>query len=710
MKHIHIQQNEWLIRVTFDCAEQKINTLSHQVMNELCALLKQFESAPQKVISFESAKQDIFIAGADIKELQQINDVEMAKEKAHFGQKIFKTLAALPQTKVAVINGSCVGGGCELALACDFRLATDNPKTKIGLPEVKLGIIPGWGGTQRLPRLIGLPAALSMILPGKLVSASKAYRLHLVDKVISCIDLEEQVEQFLENLQNSSFQTDLVNRRQPKNTLGKLKQFIGDTAAARFYILKKARQQVLKTTKGLYPAPLAVLDVYEKKCGFDEGIQRELIEFSNLAPSDICKNLIAIFFLTQEVKRQQREAYSDVVTLPKTGAVIGAGVMGGGIAWLMSSKGLSVRLKDIQWQSIELGYQKVVEYFNQLKKRGKVKQGEIDAAINRIGGSLDYSGFNRVDMAIEAVVEVIDVKQKVLQEAEAALPETSLLCTNTSALSVTEMASVLKRPEQFCGIHFFNPVNRMPLVEVIKGQQTNSQTIAQAISVCHLWGKVPVVVKDSPGFLVNRILLPYLNEAAYLLEEGADIEKVDQVMTDFGMPMGPFQLADQVGIDVGYKVAKILEASFGERMQVAPVLEHLYAKLKLLGKKSGRGFYRYQDQEVQVNELLYQSPTVKDSEDKSDAEIIDRLMLVMVNEAAHCIDEGIVENAGQLDLAMVMGTGFPAWRGGLCRWADNVGCAEVAKRLDALQQTVGSRYQAATYLRTCAKQGRGFYQ
>lgn len=710
MKHIRVEKSDWLIRVTFDLQDEKINKLSAVVMKELCKLTKEIKTLPQQIVSFESAKKNIFIAGADIEELQQIDSPQMAKDKAHLGQKIFKQIAMLPQTTVAIIDGACVGGGCELALACDFRLATDNPKTKIGLPEVKLGIIPGWGGTQRLPRLVGLPEALGIILPGKIVPASKAYRIKLVDQVISSVQLLEQKELFLENLKDKSFQQTLLKRRQPKGLVQKAIALVMETQPARLLILKKARQNVIKTTKGFYPAPLAVLDVYQKKCNFDEGIHRELEAFSSLASTDICKNLISLFFLNEQVKKEQKEGYPQEVVLPTSGAVLGAGVMGGGIAWLMSYKGLSVRVKDINWASIELGYQQAATYFHQLQKRRRIKQGAIDYAMNHIGGTLKYEGFKHAQITIEAVVEVMDVKKQVLKEAEAVLPADSLLCTNTSALSVTDMASVLARPEQFCGMHFFNPVNRMPLVEIVKGEKTSEETIAKAIAISKAWGKVPIVVGDCPGFLVNRILLPYLNEAAYLLQEGADIEKVDAAINAFGMPMGPFQLADEVGIDVGYKVAGILEAGFGERMAVAPVLSHIYGTLKLLGKKGGRGFYHYEGKEVEVNELLYQAPGVSRSQEFTSEEIVDRLMLVMVNEAVRCLDEGVVENAGQLDLAMVMGTGFPPWRGGLCRWADSLGCEEVVKRIQKLNQQVGLRYEVAPYLLQCVEKGQGLYK
>ena len=709
MKHIKVDKNDWLIRVTFDLQDEKINKLSADVMAELSKLVKEIKTLPQVIVSFESAKKDIFIAGADIEELQQIDCPKIARKKAHLGQVLFKQISSLPQTTVAIIDGACVGGGCELALACDFRLATDNPKTKIGLPEVKLGIIPGWGGTQRLPRLIGLPEALAIILPGKIVPAGKAYQIKLVDKVISSALLKEQKELFLEHIKDKQFQQSLLKRRSPKTFLQKVTAFVMNLQLVRLYILKKAHQGVIKSTKGFYPAPLAVLQVYQKKCSFEEGIERELEAFSSLASTAICKNLISLFFLNEQVKREQAETYPQNIELPTSGAVLGAGVMGGGIAWLMSYKGGAVRLKDINWASIELGYQQAAAYFNQLKKRRRIKQGAIDKAMNRIGGSLQYEGFGHAQVAIEAVVEIMEVKKQVLQEAEAVLPADGLLCTNTSALSITEMGSVLARPENFCGMHFFNPVNRMPLVEIIRGEKTSDESIAKAIAISKSWGKVPIVVGDGPGFLVNRILLPYLNEAVYLLQEGADIEKVDAAINEFGMPMGPFQLADEVGIDVGYKVASILEAGFGERMTVAPILGYIYSSLKLLGKKGGRGFYHYDDKEVKVNELLYQAPDINSHLNISNEEIVDRLMLVMVNEAARCVDEGIVENAGQLDLAMIMGTGFPAWQGGLCRWADSLGIDVIVKRLNELHKKVGLRYEVAPYLLQCIAEERGFY-
>ncbi len=710
MNTIRVEKTEWLIRVIFDLPGEKVNKLSSSVMVELQQVVDDIsQDSHCEVVSFESAKKDIFIAGADIAELQSIDSQEVAREKAQLGQQLFSRIADLPQTTVAIIDGACVGGGCELALACDFRLATDNSKTNIGLPEVKLGIIPGWGGTQRLPRLVGLPEALKIILPGKTVNAAKAKKINLVDQVVSAALIDEERRSFVQKLRDKSFRTALRNKRKARGSLARCMQIVLATPAARYFIIKQARKGVMKTSKGFYPAPLAVLDVLSEKCSFSEGLERELQAFSELAVTDIAKNLVGLYFLNEEMKREHGSEFSGAINSPKSAAVLGAGVMGGGIAWLMSQQGLSARMKDISWDAIAQGYAQANRYFSQLKKHRRIKPRQIERAMNRIGGSIDYSGFSRVDLAVEAVVENMEVKKQVLAETESYLPDSALLCSNTSALSISEMASVLKRPENFCGMHFFNPVNRMPLVEIVSGKQTSAESLARAVAVVKELGKSPVVVQDCPGFLVNRILLPYMNEGAYLLQEGADIEQIDQALTGFGMPMGPFQLADQVGIDVGYKVARILEEGYGIRMATCPLLATIYDEMHLLGKKGGAGFYRYKGKDVTVNPAIVRAAAPDKPRYFSDSEIIYRLMLIMVNEAACCLHEQVVESPGQLDFAMIMGTGFPPWRGGLCRWADSVGLEKIVEKCANLDAVIEERYQVSPYLRELATSGRGFY-
>ncbi len=578
------------------------------------------------------------------------------------------------------------------------------------MPEVKLGIIPGWGGTQRLPRLVGLPEALKIILPGKTVDAAKAKKIKLVDQVASAALIDQARQSFVQNLRDKTFRSALRNHRKARGSLARFMQFLLTTSVTRYFIIRQARKGVIKTSKGHYPAPLAVLDVLATKCSFSEGLERELQAFSKLAASDIAKNLVGLYFLNEEMKRDQGSEFCSAVSLPKSAAVLGAGVMGGGIAWLLSQRGLSVRMKDISWDAIAQGYAQANHYFSQLSKHRRIKRKQIERAMNRIGGSIDYSGFSRVDLVVEAVVEDMEVKKRVLAETESYIADSALLCSNTSALSISEMANVLVRPENFCGMHFFNPVNRMPLVEIVRGKQTSAESLARAVAMVKELGKSPVVVQDCPGFLVNRILLPYMNEAAYLLQEGVDIEQVDQALTEFGMPLGPFQLADQVGIDVGYKVARILETGYGKRMATCPLLTTIYADMHLLGKKGGNGFYRYQGKKVTVNpDITHAVARYGKSLNFNDNEIIDRLLLIMVNEAARCLDEKVVESPGQLDFAMIMGTGFPPWRGGLCRWADSVGLDKIVEKCASLDAVIEERYQVSPYLRELAISGRGFY-
>ncbi|MCW8995000.1 MAG: 3-hydroxyacyl-CoA dehydrogenase NAD-binding domain-containing protein [Psychromonas sp.] len=710
METIRVEKTEWLVRVIFDLPGEKVNKLSSAVMVELEQVVRALSHDSRcEVISFESAKKDIFIAGADIAEFSSIESQSTALSKVQAGQALFSFIADLPQTTVAVIDGACIGGGCELALACDFRMASDNPKTQIGLVEVQLGIIPGWGGTQRLPRLIGLPAALQIILPGKTVDARKAKRIKLVDHLVSAALVEEEQQLFLQKLRDSAFCLSLKKKRKAQGKIAALKEALLETTLGRALVIKQARKKVLKKTKGFYPAPLAVLDLLSTKCTLSEGLEKERIAFAKLAVSEVSRNLVALFFLQQQLKKAPGADFSGETVLPKAAAVLGAGVMGGGIAWLMSSRGLAVRMKDISWDAIALGYAEAAGYFAQLKKRRRIKQRQIDHAMNRIGAAVDYHGFSDVDIVIEAVVENMEIKKQVLAESELYLADSALLFSNTSALSITEMASALQRPANFCGMHFFNPVNRMPLVEIVRGERSSEATLANAVAMVKAWGKMPVVVKDSPGFLVNRILLPYINEAAYLLQEGADIEMLDKTLIEFGMPLGPFELVDQVGIDVGYKVAKILEDGFGARMATCPLLTTVFDDLQLLGKKGGAGFYKYGGKAPVVNPAIARFATDRGDKTPSAEEITERLLILMVNEAARCLDEGVVGSAGELDFAMIMGTGFPAWRGGLCRWADNFGLKKIVNKCDRFNAVIDERYQVSPYLRELVSSGRSFY-
>jgi 3-hydroxyacyl-CoA dehydrogenase/enoyl-CoA hydratase/3-hydroxybutyryl-CoA epimerase len=710
--------------LAFDLPNEKVNKLSADVMGELEKALNVIDGNKAiRVLLITSLKKDIFIAGADITEIRGLNSKDDAIRKVSRGQEIMNKIAALKIPTIAVINGACLGGGLELALACKYRIAVVNPKTSLGLPEVNLGIIPGFGGTQRLPALIGLQESLKMILSGKAVDANKAYKIGLVDDLAREEFLENRLSLFVtEILQARALQIDERNSYLEKRVQANKKRFVFESIFFGKYLISYfAKKDLINKTKGKFPAPLAALDVIARTYGknIKKGLEIELEEFSKLAIGDVSKNLIEIFFINEELKKDSGVDSEVLASEVNEAALVGAGVMGGGIAWLFSNYDINIRIKDITQNAIALGYNQVAKIYNQLKKIRKYSESQVNIKLTKITSSLDYTAFDKVDIVVEAVVENMNIKKKILSEVEEKIAGNTIIASNTSSLSISEMAKALKNPQRFVGMHFFNPVNRMPLVEVIKGEKTDDKTIATIVKLSKKLGKTPIVVKDVAGFLVNRILLPYMNEASYLLQEGADLSKIDHLIEDFGMPMGPFILADVVGIDVGVKVAHSLYEGYGERMKVAEILDELYNNHKeLLGKKSLKGFYSYSKDE-KIKPVL--NPEIinilnKVRKDKSiainvisDAEIIDRSILTMVNEAAKCLEEGVVKNARQLDMAMIMGTGFPVFRGGVLRYADSYGIKEIVSRLREFEKKCGIRFEVSKLLVEMAEKNQKFY-
>ena len=702
--------------LVLDCPGEKVNKLGFALMGELDALLDSLKGNREiRLLVIKSAKPGVFIAGADIQELARISHAAAGAEKSKLGQDVFNKLAALPFPTLAAINGACLGGGMELALACSFRMAGDHPKTQLGLPEVKLGILPGWGGTQRLPRLVGLASALDLILSGRSLDAIKAFKMGLVDAVAANEFFEERVLEFAAALLDAGQRSEVQKRRRRK---GLLPFLLEGNPLGRSLLFKHARKDVLEKTKGQYPAPLAVLDLIRGSWSkpLPTGLGEEAKAFGALAATPICKNLIQVFFAGEALKKAAAvEGITPMAVPVRRAGVLGAGVMGGGIAWLLSSSGLRARMKDLNWDALAKGFQAAAHIYGDLAKKRRLKPTEMSLKMHAITGTLDFSGFHDADAVFEAIVENLEVKKKVLAEAEAAIPPGALLLTNTSALSVAAMGEVLRFPERFLGFHFFNPVHRMPLVEIIPGPKTSKAALAAALDLAKALGKSPVVVRECAGFLVNRILLPYLNEAAYVLEDGFPMEDLDRKIEAFGMPMGPFVLADEVGIDVGVKVAKILEEAYGERMKVAATLHILAEEKKLLGKKGGTGFYlhkgrqRLPNPEIPACALAGIKRAGRAPRIVSAQEAVDRCILIMVNEAARCLGEGIVARADLLDMAMIMGTGFPPFRGGLLRYADDYGLPSLLERLRRLATDIGPRFEPAPLLAEMEHGGRRFY-
>jgi 3-hydroxyacyl-CoA dehydrogenase/enoyl-CoA hydratase/3-hydroxybutyryl-CoA epimerase len=714
--------------LTFDMQGEKVNKLSKKIAAEVDALLPQLESlgAEGKVdaLILLSGKPGNFIAGADIDMIRAAKSSQEAEELSREGQKLMNRWEDLPFPTVAGVHGAALGGGFEFALACSAIVMSDHSSAKVGLPEVLLGLIPGSGGTIRLPRKAGLATSLDMILTGKNLSGDKALKLGLIEGYLPKENFEESIIRWTQ-AQLPALKSKKRIGKEPK--LGG----VGGVAGAlleknkfmRSFIFKKAREGVLSKTHGHYPSPLAAIDVIQATGGGyggrlrgkarDQALSKEAAAFGKLAATDVSKNLIRLFFLTEGVKKSQglpagRSVKENVV---HTSGVLGAGVMGGGIAQLFADKGIQARMKDLNSDALSLGIQSASKIFQKQVQRKKITKRQYLQKLGCIAPVLDYSGFNHVDLVVEAIVENIDVKKKVFTELEGQIKPSCIVASNTSSLSVSKMQASFKNPERFVGMHFFNPVSKMPLIEVIRGEKTSDEAVSTVFQLSKQLGKTPIVVKDAPGFLVNRLLMTYLNEAVYLAVEGVPVPELDKVLLKFGMPMGPMELIDEVGVDVGEKVSHILHDAFGARMEPAPVNSRIVAAGRL-GKKNGKGLYEYQGpKKTKVfNPEVYKILGITPAPHKiAEEEILERCILPMINEASRCLEEGVVSSPEEVDLGMIMGTGFPPFRGGLLRYADSLGAVTLVNRLKHYEAKFGERFSPAKSLVARAENEQKFY-
>lgn len=703
--------------LTLDVPGEPVNVLYAGLQAEFEQMVRRIaEDAAIRAVVFVSGKKDNFLAGAKIDDLARITRADEAAALSRASQAMLGRLEASKKPVVAAIHGACLGGGLETALACHYRVATDDPKTVLGLPEVQLGLVPGAGGTQRLPRLIGLTAALDLVLAGKQVKAPRAGKLGLVDEVVARPLLVEVARQRARELADGTL--DLARLRAKKPSLAspgalseRLKQLaLEDNPVGRQLVFRQAKARLLEKTLGHYPAPLRALDAIREgsERGFEAGLEAEAKAFGELAVSDVSRRLVEIFFATQALKKDN--GVDDPAVKPlkieKVG-VVGAGLMGAGVAYVSAAlAGWQVRLRDRDDASLGRGLATVTALFDERLRRRQMTRPVRDRKLALVSGTTGCSGFCRVDLVVEAVFEDLALKHQVMAEVEARLPAHAIFASNTSSLPITEIARGSRRPERVVGMHYFSPVHKMPLLEVITHAGCAPEVVATAVAAGKAQGKTVIVVRDGVGFYTSRILAPYMNEAAYLLAEGAKVDELDEALMRFGFPVGPVTLLDEVGLDVAAKVGPIMQRAFGDRLKAPGSFDRFLSEGRL-GRKARKGFYAY-DQEGQTRreggrklvdpgayDLL---PTGRQRRSFPLDELAERLALQMVNEAVLCLQEGVLRSARDGDIGAVFGLGFPPFRGGPFRYVDACGAASVVSRLQALEQRHGPRFRPAPLL------------
>ena len=691
--------------VTFDLPGEPVNKFSKAVIADFVAVFDQLERDASVVGAvLISGKSDTFIAGADIDAFLEFTSAADAARESAAGHQLMNRLEAGRVPWVAAINGACLGGGLEASLACAYRIVADAPKTVLALPEVQLGLIPGAGGTQRLPRTIGLQAALDMILTGKNVRAKKALQSGLADEMVHPSILRETAIRRARELGTGK----LSRRRERKSSL------LDGNALGRAVVFRQARAMTMKKSRGHYPALLAALEAVA--AGYhgsvEAGFATEARLFGEMAFTSVSRQLVFLFYATTSLKKDTGVS-GDAPPPRKVDkiGVLGTGFMGAGIAAVSAMQGVSVRFKDTKHAAVAKGLAAVRDVLNERLKKKQVTRQQFADQLSLVSGTVDYTGFGNIPLLIEAVFEDLAVKHAVLKEAESVLPPGAIFATNTSTIPIHKIAAASRDASRVVGMHFFSPVHKMPLLEVIVTPQTAPDVVATTVAFGRKLGKTVIVVNDAPGFYVNRILAPYINEAGKLLDEGARIEAIDTAMLDYGFPVGPVTLLDEVGLDVAGKSGAIMAAAFGDRLQPSVTLGKVLAAGRL-GRKGKKGFFVYDEHGKKggVDASVYDmTPAGSSRVEVSAADIQERLSLAMVNEAVRCVEDGILRAPRDGDIGAVFGIGFPPFRGGPLRVVDTIGAAELVKRLEALNARFPGRFEPAKLLREMARDGATFY-
>jgi 3-hydroxyacyl-CoA dehydrogenase/enoyl-CoA hydratase/3-hydroxybutyryl-CoA epimerase len=693
--------------VTIDKPGDSVNTLTTTLVGEFETLFQRIEQDPAiKSVVLLSGKPDTFIAGADIEQFTEFRAAADAERVSRLGQDVLNRLEKLDAPVVAAIHGACLGGGLEVALACRYRVATDHAKTVFALPEVQLGVIPGMGGTQRLPKRVGLQAALDMILAGRNVRAKRALQMGLVDEMVHPAALRDIALERARALASRELKPDRGGAH------GALSLVLEHNPLGRSVVFKKARESVMEKTHGHFPAPLAALEAVQAgySRGFKEGLREEARLFGEMAVTDVSRQLVFLFFASNALKKDKGvdEPAPSPREVHKLG-VLGAGFMGAGIASVAVQKGTLVRLKDTDPARIGRGLASVRGVLQERLTRKQITRVQLDDFMSLVGGTTDYSGFASADLVIEAVFEDLGLKHQVLAEVEPRIDADAVYASNTSTIPIGRIAEGARHPERVLGMHFFSPVHRMPLLEVIVTPATSAEAVVTAVAYGKRLGKTVIVVNDGPGFYTTRTLSAYMNEAGRLLDEGAAIEAIDSALVEFGFPVGPITLLDEVGIDVGGKVGAVLAEAFGARMAPSDAMRRVVAAGRT-GRKGANGFYRYDErgEKGSVDESVYEIVGGERREMPAD-EIINRCVLAMVNEAVLCLQDGVLRSPRDGDIGAVFGIGFPPFRGGPFRYVDSVGADRIVQRLEELNSRFEPRFVPADLLVDMARGRRTFY-
>ncbi|EJV2648837.1 fatty acid oxidation complex subunit alpha FadJ [Vibrio vulnificus] len=682
-----------------DVPNEKMNTLQAAFADEMKAIFAQLKDCSGlKGLIVHSLKPDNFVAGADVRMLEACKTAPEAEALARQGQELFQQLSDLPYPVVAAIHGPCLGGGLELALACDFRVCSDDDATRLGLPEVQLGLLPGSGGTQRLPRLIGLLPSLDLILTGKQLRANKAKKLGVVDACVPQTILLDVAKQFVEK-----------GKKRAKQKVTTKEKLLSGSGLGRKFVFEQAAKKTHEKTRGNYPATVAILQVIQHglEKGMKQGLELEAKRFGELVMSNESKALRSIFFATTEMKKETgSEAKPSKVGMV---GVLGGGLMGAGISHVSVAKAkVPVRIKDVSDDGVLNALKYNYKLFDKQRKRRILSKAQLQSKMLQLSGGTDFTSFNRTDVVIEAVFEDLSLKQQMVADIEANAKSETIFATNTSSLPIHKIAEKAQRPENIVGLHYFSPVEKMPLVEVIPHESTSEETIATVVALAKKQGKTPIVVKDQAGFYVNRILAPYMNESAHILLANEPIDKIDTALLDFGFPVGPITLLDEVGVDIGAKIMPILVAELGARFKGPDVFDVLLNDGRK-GRKSGKGFYTYKGKKKEVDKSVYKLLKLTPESKLSDNDIALRCVLPMLNEAVRCLDDGIIRSPRDGDIGAIFGIGFPPFLGGPFRYMDQFGLKELVEKMNQFAEKYGDRFAPCDGLLTRAGEGRRFY-